>query len=375
MLAIALIVPQVTLAAWWNPFSWGIWNRIFHFQRQVQNPVACTMEAKLCPDGSSVGRTGPKCEFAECPKVNKEKACTDSGGKISKATCYCSGTQDFYNSCLIGACTCTPDPKYKKELKICDCGNGKCWDGTKCTDLSPANDTTPPTDQTAGWKTYKTASFEIKYPADLNIKIRAVKEVGPASLFGIDIDKNPQDNIYAPVFFRLIMEGSDFVFGTRDWQNYKIGQINGNLACSGTCELVFASGSNQKFYIQTQKNPKTDIITEKILLSLKLFDAERDSFIKSRLMLLTNFESEYFIGDDSGKWCSIQKYYNLKKSVTDQYPDINLVCTCETSNCLNTNKWCVSAKLSSQNYYCIDSGAQRIESDNSNICTAGVCKK
>ncbi len=30
-------------------------------------PVACTMEAKLCPDGSSVGRTGPNCEFAQCP--------------------------------------------------------------------------------------------------------------------------------------------------------------------------------------------------------------------------------------------------------------------------------------------------------------------
>lgn len=28
---------------------------------------ACTQEAKLCPDGSSVGRTGPNCEFADCP--------------------------------------------------------------------------------------------------------------------------------------------------------------------------------------------------------------------------------------------------------------------------------------------------------------------
>lgn len=28
---------------------------------------ACTMEAKLCPDGSSVGRGGPNCEFAACP--------------------------------------------------------------------------------------------------------------------------------------------------------------------------------------------------------------------------------------------------------------------------------------------------------------------
>jgi hypothetical protein len=30
-------------------------------------PVACTMEAKMCPDGSYVGRTGPNCEFEACP--------------------------------------------------------------------------------------------------------------------------------------------------------------------------------------------------------------------------------------------------------------------------------------------------------------------
>ena len=30
-------------------------------------PKACTLEAKICPDGSAVGRTGPNCEFAECP--------------------------------------------------------------------------------------------------------------------------------------------------------------------------------------------------------------------------------------------------------------------------------------------------------------------
>lgn len=28
---------------------------------------ACTQEAKLCPDGSYVERTGPNCEFAPCP--------------------------------------------------------------------------------------------------------------------------------------------------------------------------------------------------------------------------------------------------------------------------------------------------------------------
>jgi len=33
-----------------------------------ESPKACTQEAKLCPDGSYVGRTGPNCEFAACPQ-------------------------------------------------------------------------------------------------------------------------------------------------------------------------------------------------------------------------------------------------------------------------------------------------------------------
>lgn len=29
--------------------------------------VFCTMDAKICPDGSSVGRVAPSCNFAPCP--------------------------------------------------------------------------------------------------------------------------------------------------------------------------------------------------------------------------------------------------------------------------------------------------------------------
>jgi hypothetical protein len=40
----------------------------FYFTRKpVQEPVACTADALLCPDGSGVGRTGPSCEFSACP--------------------------------------------------------------------------------------------------------------------------------------------------------------------------------------------------------------------------------------------------------------------------------------------------------------------
>ena len=35
--------------------------------KNAEKPVACTQEARLCPDGSYVGRTGPNCEFALCP--------------------------------------------------------------------------------------------------------------------------------------------------------------------------------------------------------------------------------------------------------------------------------------------------------------------
>lgn len=33
-------------------------------------PQACDKDAKLCPDGSAVGRTGPNCEFPACPIAN-----------------------------------------------------------------------------------------------------------------------------------------------------------------------------------------------------------------------------------------------------------------------------------------------------------------
>ena len=39
-------------------------------QNQDQQPVVCTVEAKICPDGSAVGRVGPNCEFAACPATD-----------------------------------------------------------------------------------------------------------------------------------------------------------------------------------------------------------------------------------------------------------------------------------------------------------------
>ncbi|MCX6740308.1 MAG: hypothetical protein NTZ49_03710 [Candidatus Parcubacteria bacterium] len=35
-------------------------------------PIACTQEAKICPDGSAVSRSGQNCEFAPCPGVSDQ---------------------------------------------------------------------------------------------------------------------------------------------------------------------------------------------------------------------------------------------------------------------------------------------------------------
>ncbi len=35
----------------------------------VEEGVPCTMDAKICPDGSGVGREGPNCEFPDCPEM------------------------------------------------------------------------------------------------------------------------------------------------------------------------------------------------------------------------------------------------------------------------------------------------------------------
>ena len=41
---------------------------LISYKEQTTN-VACTAEAKLCPDGSAVGRIGARCEFTPCPVI------------------------------------------------------------------------------------------------------------------------------------------------------------------------------------------------------------------------------------------------------------------------------------------------------------------
>ena len=94
--------------------------------------MACIAEASVCGcdlvsycshceaygSGVSILHTGP------C-----QQQCLSSGGMISTAMC-CGSTNDFPNTCSIGACGCTPENSH--QVNICDCGAGKCFDGSMC---------------------------------------------------------------------------------------------------------------------------------------------------------------------------------------------------------------------------------------------------
>lgn len=65
-----VILLVIVAAAIGGAYYFGI-NRSGKSNSPTSQPQACTMDAKLCPDGTSVGRIGPNCEFAQCPIVQE----------------------------------------------------------------------------------------------------------------------------------------------------------------------------------------------------------------------------------------------------------------------------------------------------------------
>lgn len=72
-------------------------------------------------------------EETQKPKDRIEAACLSSGGQVKISLC-CKSTQEFPNLCLIGPCGCSPESS--KQLKICECGEGECFNGQECVEIN-----------------------------------------------------------------------------------------------------------------------------------------------------------------------------------------------------------------------------------------------
>jgi len=85
----------------------AVWTIQVREARAPGEETACTAEAKLCPDGSAVGRTGPNCEFSACPSETASST-TDGGGSILPYNSGVSGTVLLGPTCPVERIP--PDP-------------------------------------------------------------------------------------------------------------------------------------------------------------------------------------------------------------------------------------------------------------------------
>ncbi|MBZ9569405.1 hypothetical protein KJA16_00600 [Patescibacteria group bacterium] len=114
--------------------------------------------------------------------TEKEKACINSGGKISTSLC-CNTTGDFPNTCLIGPCGCSPE--YSHEVKVCDCGPDKCFDGSECLSLDEVSNLLEDLKQETGIDFSEIKPVEFRWIAkvtptvqDVNIKGKRTEAIG-----------------------------------------------------------------------------------------------------------------------------------------------------------------------------------------------------
>jgi len=82
--------------------------------------VACTMEAKICSDGTAVGRTGPNCEFAACPGEDGDEFPVDIDvGEIVPFDSGVRGTVLLGPQCpVVREGEECPDKPYKTSVSI-----------------------------------------------------------------------------------------------------------------------------------------------------------------------------------------------------------------------------------------------------------------
>ncbi len=103
LLLVCFIVPQIAFASWWNPFSWNIWNNIFHrsdTKTQILENRVKELEDKLS-DQSTSASTGA--DDAKEQKNATDKPTTEIAKPVSNATQVITMKLSAYNSFIDSA--------------------------------------------------------------------------------------------------------------------------------------------------------------------------------------------------------------------------------------------------------------------------------
>jgi len=93
--------------------------------------VACTMDAKICPDGSAVGRVAPNCEFAPCPAELEKNYCTPEQRKAEVCTEIWEPVCGWFDTsiqCFKYPCAVT----HGNECEACTDPNVEYWTDGEC---------------------------------------------------------------------------------------------------------------------------------------------------------------------------------------------------------------------------------------------------
>lgn len=95
----------------------------------------CTEEAKLCPDGTAIGRTGPNCEFSQCPIENEnnlESCNSDQECIIVNYNHCCGSTKRSINKDYLIQYNSHPEWQVFNNQSICEL-IGQCLQDTNVT--------------------------------------------------------------------------------------------------------------------------------------------------------------------------------------------------------------------------------------------------
>lgn len=118
LLAVAFIVPQITLAAWWNPITWGWLNNIFHFQQNAQKQNQQNKPPIVGGDKDAHGCIG-SAGYSWCEAKKKclrtwEESCSSA----TKNSCRVD------SDCPPSMIDCHPNPG--ESCPVDKCINGQC---------------------------------------------------------------------------------------------------------------------------------------------------------------------------------------------------------------------------------------------------------